>query len=81
MEDNDLENRINRGLAAADKAIAEHTRRSTSTTENQPPEPPSSPTTSDEYDMVEEIGEGNLISVRYPHLLEISKATHLPKPL
>ena len=80
MENNDLEDRINRGLAAADKAIAEHTRRSTSTTENQPPEPPSS-CTSDEYDMVEEIGEGNLISVRYPHLLEISSATHLPKPL
>lgn len=80
MENNDLEDRINRGLAAADKAIAEHTRRSTSTTENQSPEPPSS-RTSDEYDMVEEIGEGVLISVRYPHLLEISNATHLPKPL
>ena len=80
MENNDLENRINRGLAAADKAIAEHRRRSTLTTENQPPEPPSSHT-SDEYDMVEEIEEGNLISVCYPHLLEISNATHLPKPL
>lgn len=80
MENNDLEDRINRGLAAADKAIAEHTRRSTSATENQSPEPPSS-RTSDEYDMVEEIGEGVLISVRYPHLLEISNATHLPKPL
>ena len=80
MENNDLENRINRGLAAADKAIAEHRRRSKSTTENQPPEPPSS-CTSDEYDMVEEIEEGNLISVRYPNLLEISNATHLPEPL
>ena len=80
MENNGLENRIKRGLAAADEAIAEHRRRLTSTTENQPPEPPSS-RTSDEYDMVEDIGEGNLISVRYPHFLEILDATHLPKPL
>jgi len=77
MENNDLENRIKRGLAAADKAIAKHRRKSTSTTENQPPEPPSS-RTSDEYDMVEEIREGNLVSVRYPHFLKISMP---PKPL
>lgn len=63
MENNDLEDRVKRGLTAADKAIAEHRKRLTSTAEDELPEPSSS-RTSDEYDMVEEISQGNPTSVR-----------------